>query len=135
MHIEDLPIEATEAKITLLDETVYHLLSHNPSIRDSCFFEPFHAVPKLSWVPAVWELPERRGQWGGKVVQGWSQSQRRARGQSIMKHTNTQLCVDTHPLFLPIQHNRHLIPLRSAHQGQTAPVQWWCRIWRNQTVE
>ena len=34
-----------------------------------------------------------------------------------MKHTNTQLCVDSRPLFLPIHHNSPLIPLRSAHQG------------------
>lgn len=66
---------------------------------------------------------------------GWSQSQRQARGQSIMKHTNTQLCVDSLPLFLPIHHNRPLIPLRSAHQGQTVPIQWHSRIWWNQTAE
>lgn len=71
---------------------------------------------------AVRELPEVWGQWEGKVaVQGWSQSHRRGRGQSIMKHTNTQLCVDSVPLFLPIHHNRPLIPLRSAHQGQAVP--------------
>lgn len=34
-----------------------------------------------------------------------------------MKHTNTQLCVDSLPLFLPIHHNSPLIPLRSTHQG------------------
>lgn len=48
---------------------------------------------------------------------------RNAGGRSIMKHTNTQLCVDSLPLFSPIRHNRPLIPLRSAHGGQTVPVQ------------
>lgn len=57
------------------------------------------------------------------MVRGRSQSPIQARGQTIMKHTNTQLCVDSLPLFLPIHHNRPLIPPRSAHQGQTAPVQ------------
>lgn len=51
------------------------------------------------------------------MVQGLSQSQRQARGQSIMKHTNTQLCVDSLLVFLSIHHNSPLIPLRSAHQG------------------
>lgn len=90
-----------------------------------CFFENFHSIPKISaFLPsAAWELPELWGQWEGKVVRGRSQSPIQARGQTIMKHTNTQLCVDSLPLFLPIHHNRPLIPPRSAHQGQTAPVQ------------
>lgn len=64
------------------------------------------------------------GQGEGKVDQevggkGGGVEERR----SIMKHTNTQLCVDSLPLFSPIRHNRPLIPLRSAHGGQTVPVQ------------
>lgn len=43
--------------------------------------------------------------------------------QRFMKHTNTQLCVDSLPLFLPICPNRPIIPLRSARGGQTVPVQ------------
>lgn len=126
-------------KTTLSDDTVRLSEHFSPTILEgeSCFFESFHAVPKISELPlsAVRELPELWGQWEGKVAQGWSQSQRQARGQSIMKHTNTQLCVDSLPLFLPIHHNRPLIPLRSAHQGQTVPIQWRCRIWWNQTAE
>lgn len=116
--------------------SVWALLSHKPSGR-IMFPESFHAVPEISeFLPsAARVLPELRGQWEGKVVQGWSQSQRQARGQSIMKHTNTQLCVDSLPLFLPIHHNSSLIPLRSAHQGQTVPIQWRCRIWWNKTEE
>lgn len=37
---------------------------------------------------------------GGEGDQVWSQSRRRAGGQSIMKHTNTQLCVDSVPLLV-----------------------------------
>lgn len=40
-----------------------------------------------------------------------------------MKHTNTQLCVDSLPPLPPIRHNRPLIPLRSAGGGHTVPVQ------------
>lgn len=62
--------------------------------------------------------------WEGKVVRGGGgQVQTNAVGRSIMKHTNTQLCVDSLPLFSPSRHNRPLIPLRSAHGGQTVPVQ------------
>lgn len=38
---------------------------------------------------------ERRFRFGAEARDG-------ARGRSIMKHTNTQLCVDNLPLFLPI---------------------------------
>lgn len=53
----------------------------------------------------------------------WFGAGAKARGQSIMKHINTKLCVDSLPLRLPIHHSRPLIPLRSAHQGQRVPIQ------------
>lgn len=90
---------------------------------ESCSFESFHAVPEISefLLSVVLELPELRGQWEGKMVQGWSQTQRQARGQSIMKHTNTQLCVDSLPLFLPIHHNSPLIPLDLLNGARQCP--------------
>lgn len=88
-----------------------------------CYSESFHPVPKKIaefTLSAVQELPEV----GGKGGPGWGgQVQTNAVGRSIMKHTNTQLCVDSLPLFSPSRHNRPLIPLRSAHGGQTVPVQ------------